>query len=479
MKQPNIVVIVMDTARGSDVYHHLGSEECFETLTRLGREGTRYTNVSANAPWTLPSHATLFSGLYPSQHGAHAGNKQFSASPTLPQQLRKAGYTTVGISNNTWISGEFGFERGFDEFVSTWQLFQDAVDFGDIAQTETGRLSQLKAVLRKFSGNPIKNVANLVYGQAFRKRTDSGAKRTNRIVRDRLDEWQSDDPLFLFVNYLEPHLEYRPPADVAESWLPETVSYDEAMSVNQDAWAYITGEQPMADREFEILEALYQAELEYLDGRIGELQDTFERHGLLEDTVFLVTGDHGENIGDHELMDHQYSLHESLLHVPLLIGGPGFRDGGTVSKPVQLADLYPTILDIANVSESESGPGQSICNPATIADNRPIYAEYVAPQPAIDTLRERYDCRNDVSKYDRRLWSVKREGVKLVRGSDGSHWLYNLDSDPGERENQFEGDHDITELLDDWIRSLPDTEQANVEIQDATKVRLEDLGYLQ
>jgi len=103
----------------------------------------------------------------------------------------------------------------------------------------------------------------------------------------------------LFVNYLEPHLEYRPPEEFAEQFLPEGISYDEAMDIPQDAWRYIAGKAELSDRDFDVLRSLYRAEITYLDHRIDELKQLLETHGEWEDTVFVVTGDHSENIGDH------------------------------------------------------------------------------------------------------------------------------------------------------------------------------------
>jgi len=476
----------MDTARSSDTWPLVEGEGANgrDGLAQLANHGTVYTAATANAPWTVPSHGTLFSGVHPSIHGAHAGHKSFEHDPTLAGLLREAGYRTLAVSNNTWISDEFGYGRGFEEFVATWQLFQDGVDFGQVARTETGVLDKLRGVARNFSGNPIKNLANLVYGQFFRKREDDGAARTNEILADRIPALAArEDPFFLFVNYLEPHLQYRPPADLAREYLPEGITFEQAMDINQDAWAYITGDTEMSDRDFEILHALYRAELDYLDGRIADLLDLFTDAGVREDTVFVIVGDHGENIGDHGLMDHQYSLHETLLNVPVIASGPGFDNGRTVDTPVQLLDVFPTLLDVAGVDlEVDDVPGTSLYEVDKISGDRPVFAEYVAPQPSISTLEDRYDCRTDISGFNRRLWSVKRDGLKLIRGSDGSSWCFDLKADPDERSDISEEYPDIrdrlSEVLDEWVETLPEVRDEEVAMDDDTRDRLEDLGYL-
>jgi arylsulfatase A-like enzyme len=397
--------------------------------------------------------------------------------------LQRSGYRTVGISNNTWISGEFGFDRGFDNFHATWKLFQSGVDFGDVAQTETGMLSQARGILRKFRGNPVKNIANLVYGQFFRKRHDDGARKTNQIISENLDSWLEGDPLFLFVNYLEPHLRYDPPAEYAEQFLPNGLGAKEAQSVNQDAWAYISGEVKMSERDFEILRSLYRAELAYLDHRLEELHQMFEDKNAAAETVFLIMGDHGENIGEHGLMDHQYSLNKELLNVPLIIAGENFAQTGAVNRPVYLADVAPTVLDLADVSSPVEFPGLSLRKPSTLPKKRVRFAEYLAPQPEIETLREQYDCTRNVEQYDRRLRALTYDGWKLVRGSDGSESLYDLSKDQPERrdlsEKRAKKAGALTERFEEVVEGLPVIKKEDVSMSQSTEDRLEDLGYLQ
>lgn len=242
----------------------------------------------------------------------------------------------------------------------------------------------------------------------------------------------------------------------------------------------------MDKRDFEILRGLYRAELTYLDDRISELLVQFEEAGVREDTVFIITGDHGENIGDHGLMDHQYSLHETLLHVPLVIEGPGFDSEENVERPTQLLDIFPTVLDLADADfDREEYVGRSLCDIESLSENRPRLTEYVAPQPAIRTLAERYDCSRSVERYDRRLWALKHGDEKYVRGSDGTEWLYDLGEDPNEQtelsDQRPERCQTLSDDLDAYLEELPDATEytSDVSMDAATEQRLEDLGYLQ
>ena len=484
---PNVVLVVMDTARARDAAP-AHSEAALPAIDRLADEGTEYTQAFASAPWTLPSHAGLFTGTYSSKHGAHAGHKHLDEGlPTLAECFAGAGYETVAASNNTWISEEFGFARGFDTLYKTWQYVQTDTDLGEVARTEQG-LDMVRALAARLAdGNPAVNLANAVYGKFFRKRADDGAKRTNEWIEDWLAERDSTSPFFLFVNYLEPHLDYHPPEEHAKRHLPAGVSFEEAMEVPQDAWGYIAGEVDLTEHDFEILRALYRAEIAYLDERIGELRNHIETAGEWEDTVFVLTSDHGENVGDHGLMDHQYSLYDTLLHVPLVVSGGGFDGGDRVEDPVQLVDLPPTLLDAANIdapAARTSFQGSSF-HPESDAEPRErVIAEYMAPQPSMDALERRVgSLRPEVRRYDRSLRAIRADGWKLIRGSDGTRELYHPD-DPDERDDRAaENEGRISTLetqLDEWLDSFEHAEPTEkASMSDSAKARLEDLGYIQ
>ncbi|MFC7058381.1 sulfatase [Halovenus salina] len=328
-----------------------------------------------------------------------------------------------------------------------------------------------------------------MYGQFVRKRAeDDGAQSTNDWIRDWLARREQTDPFFLFVNYLEPHLEYKPPREHAVPLLPEDVSYNEAMAVNQDAWQYIAKKADMSERDFEILEALYQAEISYLDERIGELKELLQEEGEWKDTIFILTGDHGENIGEHRLMDHQYCLYETLLHVPLVIHGREFTGGGTVDELIQLTDLVPTLLDAVDIDAPgfrEQLQARSFYPAADTASREYVVAEYMAPQPSMEALEGRVgEIPDPVYKYNRSLRAIRTDRWKLIRGSDGSVELYNIENDPGET-TDCSGDkeeirRELADDLDDWLDSFDRTEYSDgVRMKEGTKQRLEDLGYLQ
>jgi arylsulfatase A-like enzyme len=482
----NVVIIIMDTAR-ADVVESVLSKQQDATPDSPVVDSTLFRRTYTSAPWTLPSHASLFTGTPPSKHGAHAKHKHLEDTlTTLPEVLQNQGYETVAVSNNTWISEDFGFHRGFETFYKTWQYVQSSTDLGRIARQKEGFAKVTEAAKALFEGNPITNLTNAIYGQFFRKKEDDGAARTNAWITNWLADRDNSRPFFLFVNYLEPHLEYSPPRSHAEEHLPEDVTYEDAMEVPQDAWGYIADEVELTDNDLEILRALYKSEIAYLAEKITEVIDVLKQQAEWEDTLFILTSDHGENIGEHDLMDHQYALYDTLLHVPLYVHGGPFEDN-RVDDFVQLLDIPPTILDILDIDAPEAREqfqGTSF-HPDERETREYAVAEYISPQPSMDALERRIgDLPNHVHAYDRSLRAIRTDRYKYIRGSDGSRELYDLKFDPGETTDIANEREDIVSnldsKLDEWLDSFTSVHHTDtVSMNDDTKARLEDLGYLQ
>lgn len=483
MRHPNIVIVVMDTARAKDTVP--ADPAITPTLADLTADGVAYTSAFSSAPWTLPSHASLFTGTYTSRHGAHGGHTYLDEEfLTLAEALADEGYETVGISNNTWITEEFGFARGFETFHKTWQFIQSETDLGEVTRAEHARWKARAFLSRVFSGNPLVNGLNAAYDQYFRTSQDDGAAHTTEWLTEWLTERTDGRPFFCFGNYIEPHIEYRPPREYAERFLPEG-DYEKAVAIRQDPRAYDVGEYDISDEEFELLNGLYRGELAYLDSKLGELCDALKATGEWEDTVLIVCGDHGENVGGHGFLGHQYNVYDSLLHVPLVIHGEAFEPAASEDELVQLLDLFPTLLDLAGVDRPEARTqtqGQSLIARETPRDA--VFAEYVSPQPSMEQLGDRFgEIPDYMQKYDRSLRAIRTGEYKYIRGSDGSEQLYDVEQDPGERIDIASTEPDITvELaadLTEWVDSFEHAErEGEIDMTEATKGRLRDLGYL-
>ncbi|WP_380677663.1 sulfatase-like hydrolase/transferase [Salinigranum sp. GCM10025319] len=476
--RPNVVFVVLDTCR-ADVFYDLLDTGRLPGIERIAADARIYRNSSSAAPWTVPSHGSMFSGLYPTDHGTSANDPYFDPPTTpLAEKLRAAGYDTAGLSANPWITPSFDFTTGFKRFKTAEEWFWGGEDISDVPKLASRREQVTELLDRTSPADLPKTLANAVYAKFFSKRADSGAKHLTNTAVKWLTEGQSESPFFLFCNYMEPHIRYDPPTRFLAEELPDDADKATARSVNQDQWAYVAGDVTMTDRDFELLQCLYRATIRYLDTQLVRLYDTLADEGLLNDTAIVLVGDHGENIGEHGLMDHQYCLYETLLHVPLVIRYPAAFDPGTTGALVETRALYETVADLAGLD-----PADADTAPSLVSDERREYAiaEYTSPQPPVDTLNEEYGPLNDsVWRFDRALRSVRSERWKFVEGSDGETELYDLraDSDESDPVDDEMIASRLRDVLDTRRGPLDDPGTESADIDEASKERLQDLGYL-
>jgi len=481
MIRENVLLLVIDTARADVVREMMGNGQ-LPALSTLADEGLEFTNAVSPSPWTLPAHASMFTGQRASAHGAHAGTKRFDPEgQTVAEHLRRGGYRTVGISGNIWISPEFGFDRGFDHLSMKYDRFWSGANLTGVSEAET-----LGAKLQNFREavdirTVVPTLVNGLYSKWYAENRDKGAANTTRRTREWLRRHADDrEPFFYFINYLEPHLPYEPRKEFAEPFLPDGIGYEEAREIEQDAWGYIAGDVEYSEEAFETLRALYRGELGYIDRQIGKLLTELEEQGLRDGTTIVVVGDHGENIGDHGLMDHQYCLYQTLVRVPLMIDGPGVEPG-EVSALVETRDIFPTVLDVADLTVPDD---ETISDNTLLEDpGRPFaISEYLAPQPSMESLREWVGETADTDGFDRTLRAIQTDTWKLVEGSDGSVELYDLSEDPGETESVASEASDVVEELrrelDRNDIPLAYRESGEFGATEASRQRLEDLGYI-
>lgn len=476
--RPNVVVFVMDTTRALDTVP--ADSDVSPTRAALAEAGTEYEQTFATAPWTLPSHGSLFTGTYPSKHCATGKRTRLDGElPTIAELFGSAGYETVGVSNNVWVTEEFGFSRGFETFHERDGSWQDRETLGDLFRNPFGSDGP---------GFSFSEALSNCLGSGSEPAGDEGAEKSIEWIREWLETRNQTRPFFLFVNCIEPHLEYRPPREYAEQFLPEGWSYEEAMAIPQDPRKYDVEKFDLSTEELAVLRRLYRAEIAYMDDQLGELTDALEATGEWNETVMAVTSDHGENIGEHGFLGHQYSLYDTVLHVPLVLSGGQFDDDAvTGERLVQTLDLAPTLLDAAGIrapDAREEFQGQSFHPPADGGPRSKVFAEYAAPRPPVEKLEERFDEIPDrIYELQRSIQAVRTETHKYVRCSDGTEELYRVAADPKEThdiaEEATERVADLEATLEEWGASFEETEaEESVSVEQSTEQRLADLGYM-
>ena len=276
--KPNILWIVMDTVRADHLSCYGYQRNTTPNIDRMASEGILFENAISAAPWTLPSHASMFTGMFPSKHGVDAEHHWLEDGfQTVAEVLRLHGYRTFGYSNNPVVSRRKNLSQGFDTFEFTdWGRRMESSALADLLWINTTK--------RYIEDNYL-----LI---------DDGARRTNKIVESWIAEAnQPEAPFFVFINYVEAHDPYHPPAPYAAPYLGEGMSLAKAMKVNQDEAAYMSGKVEMSEEDVNILLSLYDGEISYLDFRMGKLFDYLRELEILDETMVIITADHGENFG--------------------------------------------------------------------------------------------------------------------------------------------------------------------------------------
>jgi arylsulfatase A-like enzyme len=482
---PNVIFFVLDTARARDIAPYLDSDpKTMPFFREFASQNINFEQCISTAPWTLPAHASMFTGLAPSQHGVNSWEDSLSKeTETLATRLRSSDYQTVGITNNSWVSDLFGLSKGFDDFYKLWQFIQHDNDLIRTSRSikQLSRTETVKRLIQDVlgSGNLIVNLANGLYGKVLHNRNDYGAKRTNRIIKKWIRrEWDDDQPFFLFANYLEPHLEYQPPAEHAEPFLD--VDYLDAREIPQDPIRYMLGDLNLSDDQLKTLRGLYQGELHYLDSCLHDIYSFLDTEGVLDNTVVVLVGDHGDNIGDHGLMSHFYSLHDSLVRVPCAVQLPSAKTS-TVGSQIQVTDLFPLILREAGVLRGEDTADKFAEVPPPFGDGRELAVSELLgvnpPEQAVDRRTDGSYNEELFEEYKQPLRSVRADGRKLVKRGDNTFITYEIDS-CDETAGAID-DGDLMSFVTEWEEEHSkrgSSEDSDIDQQ--TEKRLQELGYL-
>jgi len=445
--RPHILLITLDTTRRNHLSCYGYERPTSPNLDRLAADGVLFENCVAMTSWTLPSHASLFTGLYPTTHGAHYNEKaELSLSNvvkgsqssmeelghyranglgeealTLAEVLADAGYVTGGIGAGPWLKPIFGLAQGFG-------FYDSAVDSG--------------------SGRTADKVNNLAF-PFLRER--AAARETGK-----------DDPFFLFLNYFDPHFPYTPPGDLRYRFGDRRLA-DAAKRDKDD------------ESRFRINQ--YDAEILFMDQAIGSLFNELKRLGFWDDTWIIVTSDHGEHIGEKGLNGHGFALYEETLRVPLIVKYPkGWTVSDDRTEMIQLVHIMPSIVDRLGLTH------------APPMDAPPIgRTDGVAVAELYKNLgKVKFGSGGDAERYDRNLKAIYMKGLKLIvstRPDDPDAGLFDLEADPGENNNLSKERPDLFRYmyraLSQWEESLGEPLRPLTirGVDKATDEQLRGLGY--
>ena len=427
---PNIILISLDTLRADHLSCYGYGKDTSPRLDAFAAGATRYTACRATAPWTVPTHASLFTGLHPFEHGAHSFDITVladnvhpldDAAPTLAQVLAGGGYRTGAIvANQVYLAPEFGLDRGFDDY--------------ELSRVRAPELSARAATW-----------------------IDAG-----------------DGPFFLFLNYLDTHRPY----NIAGSDGSEDSAPSEHPSVLLDQLheqVMVEGRAPEAELLAQVIEQ-YDRSISNLDAGLGQLFTSLADRGLLANSWIIVTSDHGEYFGEHGLVEHSKDVYEEALAVPLIVRAPGQVQGEVVSAPISSVDIPRLILGGALPAHSAHW---EVLFPHALG-NHDVLAQNYFSRP-IDLLHP------TIGPRLRRVRTVLYgDGYKFIHSSDGLHELFDLGADPRESNNLYGQDAERDAELRGEVQALLAGPRAhapsNAEPRELDPERLEAmraLGYLE
>ncbi len=396
---PNVLLIVLDTVRADHMGLHGYSRDTTPNIDQLASSGTMFERVFTTSPWTLPSHASMFTGHYPHRTGVNWLIPLDGELPTLAEVMSANGYVTAGfVGNITYCCGEQGLDRGFSRYEDFY--LTPAV----IAHTTSLGRRFIKGL--NFFGL-IRNDAPTI---------------TNRFL-----EWLDSTegrPFFAFLNYFDAHGIYDPPAPFDTEFGPRSPILDH--------W-YVRPK--FSDDEMVGFVDAYDGCIKAIDASLGELFGVLDERGLLDNTLVVITADHGEQFGEHGLKDHSNSLYVQLLHAPLVLRFPErIPSGRRVVEFASLRDLPATILGVLGITD-HAIPGHSLAPlwantpPAARPPMSPLFSEVGAAIRRPDW--------EPISRGPMKAL-VDPAGLHYIRNGDGIEEIYDLATDPQAEHNLIE-----------------------------------------
>jgi len=454
----NIVLLTVDCLR-SDRVGFMGYEGgTTPFLDELAEDGVVFENAFATGPTTTQSMPGLMTGTCPSLFGGYPPIPE--SQTTLAEAFSDAGYTTVGIHSNPWLHPLHGFDAGFDVYVDITEGERQGTR-PEPKAGETASRSSLDAA----KGRAIETLKSTYYElppslrrvisqsyfthhYLFDRARDKAEIAVDRAIAE-LDEHGADE-LFLWVHFMDVHRPYTLPSSGIGDGIWQTAR------ITQPAYTDPTPE----DQEH--ISQVYDQSVAYVDSQIERLYREFEQRGVDEETLFVVTSDHGEEFGEHGDWFHRnFKLYDELLKVPLLIADPS-SSSGRVEDTVSLVDVAPTLLDRAGIPLPDSTEGEQV---------------------SLSHLGEQFESRDvvisEIFDPDRDRVAIRTDGWKYIR-YESHEELYNLESDP-EEQNDLSEEEGTPMLIEETHNRYLDRrgKKRERELDSEIQGRLRELGYVE
>ena len=492
-EKPNIVIILLDAVRARSLKFYGASRNTTPFLTSMEKEFTIYENAISSSYWTMPSVASLFTGMYTSGHGLVSdGDKLDKSFATMPALLRQHGYRCSAFVKNIYVSEYSGLTSTFHDFYSTSGFDTIKEIMSRLSRKMVSNL-QPPGITRSYgqnvnSGNRLLEGFYNASARCFDLMIDRGSGHFVRCFSRWLEKYKNK-PFFAYLHFFETHSPYRTPLNFAFKFssLRDNIK---RLFVNHDHLKYLLKKCQMTADDFSILLSAYYSSINYADYLIGRVVRLLQKRGVYDETLIVILSDHGDNIGYHGLMFHYFCLYDTLIKIPLLVKFPAHIGvAGRISQVVQNVDIFPTILSQLGIKDTavwEQTQGNDLLGLAA-----PRREQGLAVSELVKAFGpDRAQYREQLSKFDRRLLSVRTRDRKFIYSSRGDHECYDLAKDPVEMHNLYP-DNSFSDLMqkvskyyarmNDFYRSNRekiDGEIAEIDIDESTVEQLKALGYM-
>lgn len=517
MKLPNIVFIVLDTHRYDRLGVYGNSRHLTPNLDAFAEQSTVFEHAIAPAQWTVPSHASMFTGEYPTTHlTLQSGDMLDPHFPTFAQYLKQNGYETIGFCNNPLVGViDNHLKRGFNTFYNYGGAVPStpARDLRQPVRLLSQVWERYTQLLRRIS-YPVQNaiarsetilrftlipafVPLWTRYANFKGNTRQSIADTHQYLTEKM--MPAQQPHLLFLNLMETHLPFEVPepfgSRCAPTWFSERQARDFMRVYNTLALRWLLPlEEPFAPMEAQVLHEMYDAETAYQDHLLARLLETLNQPYHRENTAVIIVADHGEMLGEHNLMSHSFGVHEELVRVPLIIRKLGQSVGQRVRQPVSTTQLFHTVLDLASLQSAYPTIPIEKLSLADFVPNRAlpvVFSEAYPPSNVIHIMEKEYP--QMLERFNSRAinrGAYNQELEKLIQVEGGAEHLYQLSADPTEQHDlmaleQSGSRHRLSVGLELFMetalqRRPQNWERSQVNIEDRRVVqRLRDLGYLE
>lgn len=450
----NVLLIFLDTVRAKSSYPT--NEPNTPTIREVGERGACFTRAISPAPWTLPSHASVFTGLYPTEHGATTYDRRLPTShKTVADHLSTNGLRTGLFSSNPWIEENYGIAQGFDVHTLSqskyFKLFDSGIDFFhlDHRKNDTFHKVATKNIIRNPSPKNFANLIYVLYKEVMRHKvsSDSGDlsprwdEQTVADCQKFIRENAGKHRFFAAVNLIQAHAPWSFDPDRLNSIniTPSDVATDERWQKVADKSSsqgkLVAGEIEFTEKEKSILTHLYESWVHSVDKCAGNIIETLESENIRDETLVILTSDHGESIARNGILGHSVTLHEDVTHVPLVMNGPTIPKE-PVPDTVSLKDLFGTILHKCNINTNkpclfdDDGRGFAIAETegGDAFNHKPHLAQQFGTRRAIFTEQGHAEIRYDsgeivgpnklIEKLYKLVSKLENESKENTKGAD-------------------------------------------------------------